>query len=102
MALGNDLRREGNGIRILRLWKSGSGLCHNCDTKPAFAAKTDIIDDECLLILRKLLKIRDGTKIPAYRPVRQIFLRHQVLYAVPSNGEILSEFECTSTMPVAD
>ncbi len=27
---------------------------------------------------------------------------HHVLYAVPSEGETLSEFECTSTIPVVD
>ena len=31
-------------------------LCHNCDTKPAFAAQTDFFDRSHLLILWKLLK----------------------------------------------
>jgi len=39
----------------------------NCATKPAFAAKTDFIDKMSLLILRDLLKIQTGPKIPAYR-----------------------------------
>ena len=30
-------------------------LCHNCDTKPVFTAKTDFIDDLQLLILWNLL-----------------------------------------------
>jgi len=37
-------------------------LCHNCDTKPALAAKTDFIDELRLLILRNLLKIQDGSE----------------------------------------
>jgi len=41
-------------------------LCHNCDTKPALAAKTDFIDDLLLLILRNLLKTKRYPKIPAY------------------------------------
>ena len=45
-------------------------LCHNCDTKPAFAAKTDFVDRPDLLILRKLLKTRMYPKIPAYRLTR--------------------------------
>ena len=41
-------------------------LCHNCDTKPVFTAKTDFIDKMSLLILRNLLKTQSGSKIPAY------------------------------------
>jgi hypothetical protein len=41
-------------------------LCHTCDTKPVFTAKTDIIDDSLLLILRNLLKTLARSKIPAY------------------------------------
>jgi hypothetical protein len=41
-------------------------LCHNCDTKPAFSAKTDFVDRSHLLILRKLLKTKSDAKIPAY------------------------------------
>jgi hypothetical protein len=45
-------------------------LCHNCDTKPAFAAETDFFDRSHLLILRKLLKTQMCSKIPAYRFTR--------------------------------
>ena len=31
-------------------------LCHNCDTKPVFAAQTDFVDRSLLLIPRNLLK----------------------------------------------
>ena len=41
-------------------------LCHNCDTKPVFTAKTDFIDKISLLILRNLLKTQMRSKIPAY------------------------------------
>ena len=49
----------------------GKRLCHNCATKPVFTAKTDLIDDERLLILGNLLKTKMEPKIPAYRPVPQ-------------------------------
>jgi len=45
-------------------------LCHNCDTKPVFAAKTDFIDRFHLLIPRNLLKVKSCSKIPAYRLAR--------------------------------
>jgi len=48
-------------------------LCHNCDTKPALAAKTDFIDDLLLLILRNLLKTKRCPKIPAYMARPPIF-----------------------------
>jgi|GEM_PF-5137417 len=48
-------------------------LCHNCDTKPAFTAKTDFIDGVRLLILRNLLKARICLKIPAYGLTRYFF-----------------------------
>ena len=48
-------------------------LCHNCDTKPAFAAGTDFFDRSHLLILRKLLKTQMCSKIPAYRLIRLFF-----------------------------
>ena len=38
----------------------------SCDTKPAFAAKIDFIDDTHLLILRNLLKAKNRLKVPAY------------------------------------
>jgi hypothetical protein len=41
-------------------------LCHNCAAKPVSAVKTDFIDDSLLLILRNLLKAKDGPEIPAY------------------------------------
>jgi hypothetical protein len=49
-------------------------LCHNCDTKPAFAAQTDFFDRSHLLILRKLLKTQMCSKIPAYRLARHLSL----------------------------
>ena len=45
-------------------------LCNNCDAKPVFTAKTDFIDKTSLLILRNLLKTKNGLKIPAYRSTR--------------------------------
>ena len=48
-------------------------LCHNCDTKPVFAAQIDFFDGSRLLILRNLLKIKMAPKIPAYRLIRQLF-----------------------------
>ena len=42
-------------------------LCHNCDTKPVLAVKTDVIDRVSLLILRNLLKTQMCLKIPEYR-----------------------------------
>jgi hypothetical protein len=47
-------------------------LCHNCDTKPAFAGKTDFANRSNLLILWNLLKAKEGSKIPAYRLIRHI------------------------------
>jgi len=41
-------------------------LCHDCDTKPIFTAKTDFSDKISLLILRNLLKTQMRPKIPAY------------------------------------
>ena len=41
-------------------------LCHNCDTKPVFTAKTDFFDDVRLLILCNLLKVLECRKFPAY------------------------------------
>jgi len=38
--------------------------------KPAQPAKTDFLDDVRLLILRKLLKLKEYGANPAYRPVR--------------------------------
>ena len=48
-------------------------VCHNCDTKPVLAAKTDFIDGALLLIPRNLLKTGICSKIPAYRLIRYIF-----------------------------
>jgi hypothetical protein len=47
-------------------------VCHNCDTKPVFVAKTDLVDSTSLLILRNLLKALDCSKIPAYRLARHL------------------------------
>jgi len=38
-----------------------------------FHGKTDFIGRPCLLILRILLKAKNGPKIPAYTPVRHLF-----------------------------
>ena len=40
-------------------WK----LCHTCDTKPVFTAKTDFFDRMRLLIPRNLLKVLECRKI---------------------------------------
>jgi hypothetical protein len=56
-----------------RTSKTAQKLCHNCDTKPVFTAKTDFIDGLRLLILRNLLKTRIGLKIPAYKLIRHLF-----------------------------
>jgi len=48
-------------------------LCHNCDTKPVLAAKTDFFDRMCLLILRNLLKTKVSLKNPTYRLARYFF-----------------------------
>jgi hypothetical protein len=80
-------------------------LWHNCAAKPVSAAKTDFMDGSLLLILRNLLKAKDGPEIPAYmarppffnnlrtvlatqaviegpRPAYESFYRHLIL-AVP-------------------
>lgn len=57
-------RREGSARPV------DEKLCHNCDTKPVFAVKTDFIDKMNLLIPRNLLKTQIGSKIPAYRFTR--------------------------------
>jgi hypothetical protein len=61
-------------------------LCHNCDTKPAFAAQTDFFDRSHLLILRKLLKTQMCSKIPAYR-----LARHKQL-CLASFGVVVTTF----------
>jgi hypothetical protein len=54
-------------------------LCHNCDSKPVSAAKTDVvIDIWLLLILRTLLKAKNCSKIPAYRLARYFFVVFQL------------------------
>jgi hypothetical protein len=50
-------------------------LCHNCDTKPVFTAKTDVIDSSLLLIVRNLLKTQRRSKIPAYRLAASSYVR---------------------------
>jgi hypothetical protein len=44
----------------------GRRLCHNCDTKPVFVAKTGFIDKLRMLILQNLLKVKDCRANPAY------------------------------------
>ncbi len=58
-------------------------LCHNCDTKPVFAAKTDSIDELALLILPKLLKTKNGLKDPAYRLTRSFSRLYAILRTFP-------------------
>ncbi len=76
----------------------GKRLCHNCDTIPVFAAKTDSIDRLRLLILRNLLKTHDRLKIPAYRLIRH-FPR---TVRVCGHGHVRREFSlprASSTQP---
>jgi len=55
---------QASGVSPLRT--RGKKLCHNCDTKPVCATKTDFIDRMDLLILGNLLKAKNCRKIPAY------------------------------------
>ena len=65
-------------------------LCHNCATKPVWAAKIDFVDESLLLILRNLLKAKDAPEIPAYRLIRYIIcLETTTLYC-----SALSRFKC--------
>ena len=48
-------------------------LCHNCDGKPVLGGKTDFLDDLRPLILRTLLKTKEGLNFPAYRLARYLF-----------------------------
>jgi hypothetical protein len=67
MLSGSPMRTS---VVIARHIEAAKKLCHNCDTKAVFAAKTDFVDDVPLLILRNLLKAKKCSKSPAYRPVR--------------------------------
>jgi hypothetical protein len=49
----------------------GRRLCHNCDTKPVFVAKTGFIDKLSMWILQNSLKVKDCRANPAYTLARQ-------------------------------
>lgn len=49
--------------------------------------------------ISELVDRQTRTSSPSF-PTNNSLSSYQSLYGVPSNGEVLSELECTSTMPV--
>ena len=70
-------------------------LCHNCDTKLAFAAQTDFFDRSHLLILRKVIEntdVLEDSGLQVRPPILffSITCRHSVVLAIELAASIVT------------